>query len=385
MNFTFSTTPKTFFGEGALESASAELAALGKKALIVTGKIITKTGLADKVQKTLSSVGIESAVLNDLPGEPTDIMIMNGVKVFKAENCDFIIGLGGGTPLDTAKAIAAMSVLPGKMIEYKGKELTGNFSPLVLIPTTAGTGSEVTRYFVFTNTETNEKLLFKGDALLPKIAIIDYTYTVSSPLNITLATGMDALCHAIESYTCRKANPITDMFCIDAVKRIFEYLPKACADGNDKEARKNMSFAAYEAGVAINGSPTTIIHGMSRPIGACFHVPHGISNAMLAVECLRAVLEGCYEKFAALGIAIGVAKESDTAKNGAEKFLAALEDLTLQLKVPTLREYGLDLEKFTEMEDKMAGDSVASGSPANCWKVLSKEEQIKIYDTLRAK
>lgn len=385
MNFTFSTTPKTFFGEGALESASAELAALGKKALIVTGKIITKTGLADKVQKILFSVGIESAVFNDLPGEPTDIMIMNGVKVFKAENCDFIIGLGGGTPLDTAKAIAAMSVLPGKMIEYKGKELTGNFSPLVLIPTTAGTGSEVTRYFVFTNTETNEKLLFKGDALLSKIAIIDYTYTVSLPLYITLATGMDALCHAIESYTCRKANPITDMFCIDAVKRIFEYLPKACADGNDKEARKNMSFAAYEAGVAINGSPTTIIHGMSRPIGACFHVPHGISNAMLAVECLRAVLEGCYEKFAALGIAIGVAKESDTAKNGAEKFLAALEDLTLQLKVPTLREYGLDLEKFTEMEDKMAGDSVASGSPANCWKVLSKEEQIEIYETLRKK
>lgn len=385
MNFTFSTTPKTFFGEGALESASAELVALGKKALIVTGKIITKTGLADKVQKTLSSVGIESAVFNDLPGEPTDIMIMNGVKVFKAENCDFIIGLGGGTPLDTAKAIAAMSVLPGKMIEYKGKELTGNFSPLVLIPTTAGTGSEVTRYFVFTNTETNEKLLFKGDALLPKIAIIDYTYTVSSPLNITLATGMDALCHAIESYTCRKANPITDMFCIDAVKRIFEYLPKACADGNDKEARKNMSLAAYEAGVAINGSPTTIIHGMSRPIGACFHVPHGISNAMLAVECLRAVLEGCYEKFAALGIAIEVAKTSDTAKTGAEKFLAALEDLTLQLKVPTLREYGLDLEKFAAMEDKMAGDSVASGSPANCWKVLSKEEQIEIYETLRKK
>jgi len=385
MNFTFSTAPKTFFGEGALESASAELAALGKKALIVTGKIITKTGLADKVQKTLSSVGIESAVFNDLPGEPTDIMIMNGVKVFKTENCDFIIGLGGGTPLDTAKAIAAMSVLSGRIIDYKGKELSGNFAPLVLIPTTAGTGSEVTRYFVFTNTETNEKLLLKGDALLPNIAIIDYTYTISSPLNITLATGMDALCHAIESYTCRKANPITDMFCIDAVKRIFEYLPKACADGNDKEARKNMSFAAYEAGVAINASPTTIIHGMSRPIGACFHVPHGISNAILSVECLRSVLDGCYEKFAALGIAVGVAKESDTAKIGAEKFLAALEDLTMRLKVPTLREYGLDLEKFAVMENKMAGDSVASGSPANCWKVLSKEEQIEIYESLRKK
>ena len=385
MNFSFTTAPKTFFGEGALESAGSELASLGKKALIVTGKIITKTGLADKVQTTLSDNGIESVIFNDLPGEPTDIMIMNGVEVFKSRKCDFIIGLGGGTPLDTAKAIAAMSVLPGKMIDYKGKELSGNFAPLVLIPTTAGTGSEVTRYFVFTNTQTSEKLLYKGDALLPKIAIIDYTYTISSPLSITLATGMDALCHAIESYTCRKANPIIDMFCLDAVKRIFKYLPKACADGNDKEARKNMSFAAYEAGVAINGSPTTIIHGMSRPIGACFHVPHGISNAMLAVECLRAVLDGCYEKFAALGVAIGVAKENEDPKTGAEKFLAALEKLTVELKVPTLREYGLDLEKFAAMEEKMAGDSVASGSPANCWKILSKEEQIAIYDILRKK
>lgn len=385
MNYNFTSVPKVFFGEGALKDAASELSVLGKKALIVTGKVITKTGLTKEVQNILSSLKIESVIFNDLPGEPDDKMIISGVQVFKSENCDFIIGLGGGTPLDTAKAISAMSVLPGKMIDYKGKELNGNFAPLVLIPTTAGTGSEVTRYFVFTNTGTKEKLLFKGDALLPKIAIIDYTYTISSPLSITLATGMDALCHAIESYTCRKANPLTDMYCLDAVKRIFKYLPRACADGNDKEARKNMSLAAYEAGVSINGAPTTIIHGMSRPIGACFHVPHGISNAMLAVECLRAVLDGCYEKFAALALAIGAANESDDPKTGAEKFLAALEKLTIELKVPTLREYGLNLEEFAAMEEKMAGDSVASGSPANCWKVLSKEEQIGIYDILRKK
>ena len=385
MNYNFTSVPKVFFGEGALKDAASELSVLGKKALIVTGKVITKTGLTKEVQNILSSLKIESVIFNDLPGEPDDKMIISGVQVFKSENCDFIIGLGGGTPLDTAKAISAMSVLPGKMIDYKGKELNGNFAPLVLIPTTAGTGSEVTRYFVFTNTGTKEKLLFKGDALLPKIAIIDYTYTISSPLSITLAIGMDALCHVVESYTCRKANPLTDMYCLDAVKRIFKYLPRACADGNDKEARKNMSLAAYEAGVSINGAPTTIIHGMSRPIGACFHVPHGISNAMLAVECLRAVLDGCYEKFAALALAIGAANESDDPKTGAEKFLAALEKLTIELKVPTLREYGLNLEEFAAMEEKMAGDSVSSGSPANCWKVLSKEEQIGIYDILRKK
>jgi len=383
MAFNFTTAPRTIIGEGALEMAAPYLKEFGSKALVVTGKIITKTGLADKVCKTLSGLGIDSVVFNDLPGEPTDVMIMAGVEVFKAEKCDFIIGLGGGTPIDTAKAIAAMAVLPGKMIEYKGKELTGDFAPLVLIPTTAGTGSEVTRYFVYTNTETDEKLLYKGDGLLPKIAIIDYTYTISSPRSITLATGMDALCHAVESYTCRKANPVTDMYALDAVKRIFKYLPAACEDGDDKTARENMAIAAYEAGVAINGSPTTIIHGMSRPIGAVFHVPHGISNAMLAVECLRAVLEGCYEKFAELGVAAGVCNKDDEPKAAAEKFLDALQSLTKQLKVPTLREYGLDMEKFAAMEDKMAGDSVASGSPANCWKILTKEEQIAIYDKLR--
>ncbi len=385
MNYSFKSVPKIFFGEGALKDAASELSVLGKKALIVTGKVITKTGLTKEVQNILSSLKIESVIFNDLPGEPDDKMIISGVQVFKSENCDFIIGLGGGTPLDTAKAISAMAVLPGKMIDYKGKELNGNFAPLVLIPTTAGTGSEVTRYFVFTNTGTNEKLLYKGDSLLPKFAIIDYNYTISAPESITMATGMDALCHAVESYTCRKANPVTEMYCLDAIKRIFKYLPIACKDGLNKEARENMSLAAYEAGVAINGAPTTIIHGMSRPIGACFHVPHGISNAMLAVECLRAVLEGCYEKFAQLAVSIGVTEKECDPKEGAEKFLEALEALTKELKVPTLREFGIDLQKFAAMEEKMAGDSVASGSPANCWKVLSKEEQIRIYDTLREK
>ncbi len=383
--FNFTTAPRTIVGEGALEQAAPYLKEFGKKALIVTGKIITKTGLASKVQNVLKELGIDSVLYNDLPGEPDDLMIYAGVKVFKDEKCDFIIGLGGGTPLDTAKAVAAMAVLPGKLIDYFGKEMKGDFAPLVLIPTTAGTGSEVTKYIVYTDTPTNSKLLIKGDALLPKIAIIDYTYTLTAPTSITVNTGMDALAHAVESYTCKKCNPVTDIFCLDAVKRIFKYLPIAAKDGSNKEARENMALAAYEAGVAINTSPTTIVHGMSRPIGALFHVPHGISNAMLIVECLRGVLEGCYDKFAQLGIEIGAANITDKPNVAAEKFLEALEVFTKELKVPTLREYGIDLEEFAAKEEKMASDSVASGSPANCYKVLTKEEQIKIYDILRNK
>ena len=385
MSFNFTCAPRTIFGEGALETAAPYIADFGKKALIVTGKIITKTGLAAKVQDVLSVRGISSVIFNDLPGEPDDKMIDAALYVFKSEKCDFIIGLGGGTPLDTAKAVAAMAVLPGKLSDFTGKEMSGDFAPLVLIPTTAGTGSEATKFFVYTDTATDAKLLMKGDALLPKLAVIDYTYTISSPVSITVATGMDALTHAVEAYTSKKANPVTDIYCLDAIKRIFKYLPVAAKDGNDRTAREQMALAAYEAGVCINNSSVTLVHGMSRPIGALFHVPHGISNAMLITECLRFALdgEGAEERFAKIALEIGEAEKSDSTSAASKKFLDALERLTKTLSVPSLREYGIDLEKFAAVEEKMASDALASGSPANTRKAISKEDIIAIYDRLR--
>lgn len=378
---TITSVPKVYIGEGALKDALPEISKMGKKALIVTGKIITKTGLTSTVQEMLKSVEIESCVYNDLPGEPDDVMINKGTAIYKEEKCDFIIGLGGGTPLDTAKAIAAMSVLPGKLADYAGKEMKGDFPPLVLIPTTAGTGSETTKFFVYTETSTDAKLLMKGEDLLPDVAVIDYTYTISSPLGITVATGMDALTHAVEAYTSKKANPVTDMYCLDAIKRIFEYLPKAAIDGNDKKAREEMAFAAFEAGVCINNSSVTIVHGMSRPIGALFHVPHGISNAMLIGECLSWALDGTYERFAAIARCIGKTSASDD-KCAALDFISALKDLMHTLKIPTLKEYGIDRSEFKKVEEKMAGDAIASGSPSNTRKVPTKEDIVKIYEKL---
>lgn len=385
INFNFTSAPCTIFGEGALKKASPYFNRFGKKALIVTGKIITKSGLTSQVQNMLSELGIESVVFNDLPGEPDDIMINNGIKVYKDEECDFIIGLGGGTPLDSAKAIAAMSVLPGKLADYAGKEMSGAFPPLVLIPTTAGTGSEVTKFLVFTDTATDAKLLLKGEDLLPDLAIIDYNFTISSPETITIATGMDALTHAIEAYTSKRANAMTDMICVDAVKRIFENIKLVVENPQNKSAREQMSLAAYESGICINNSSVTLVHGMSRPIGALFHVPHGISNAMLLVECLRFALDGAKEKFADLGRAIGAASYSDDDDKASVSFLYALQDLTMALKIPSLREYGIDLEKFENSEEKMAQDAIASGSPGNTCKVVTKEDIVSIYEILRKK
>lgn len=373
---------KIAIGEGSLKNSMGEISKMGKKALIVTGKIITKTGLVANVQELLSAAGIASCVFNDLEGEPDDLMINAGLSVYKNEKCDFVIGLGGGTPLDTAKAIAAMSVLPGELYDYVGKEMSGSFPPMVLIPTTAGTGSEATKFFVYTDTKTQAKLLMKGDDLLPDLAVIDYTYSVSSPKSVTIATGMDALTHAIEAYTSKKANFITDMYCIDAIKRIFKNLPIVAKDGDNKTAREEMAVAAFEAGIAINNSSVTLVHGMSRPIGAMFHVPHGISNAMLLVECMKFALDGALERFGKLAVEIGAEKETESDKEKAKKFLAALEELAKVLEIPTLAEYGIDREKFKAVEEKMALDSLKSGSPSNTRKEVTLEDEIAIYERL---
>ena len=386
MSFNFTCAPRTIFGEGALETAAPYIADFGKKALIVTGKIITKTGLAAKVQDVLSVRGISSVVFNDLPGEPDDKMIDAALSVFKSEKCDFIIGLGGGTPLDTAKAVAAMAVLPGKLSDYTGKEMSGDFAPLVLIPTTAGTRSEATKFFVYTDTATDAKLLMKGDALLPKLAVIDFTYTISSPVSITVATGMDALTHAVEAYTSKKANPVTDIYCLDAIKRIFKYLPAAAKDGNDRTAREQMALAAYEAGVCINNSSVTLVHGMSRPIGAGKTTVFNLVSGFYVPSEGSIVFDG--QKLNGLrphkiAEEIGEAEKTDSPSCASKKFLGALERLTKTLEVPSLREYGIDLEKFEASEEKMASDALASGSPANTRKAVSKDDIIAIYDRLR--
>ncbi|MBP5185217.1 MAG: iron-containing alcohol dehydrogenase, partial [Lachnospiraceae bacterium] len=226
------------------------------------------------------------------------------------------------------------------------------------------------------------KMLLKGPCLMPGIAVIDPAFTLTAPPKITAATGLDALCHATEAFTSRKATVLADTQALSAVKRIFEYLPIAFHDGSNVKAREEMSVAALEAGVAFNNSSVTIIHGMSRPIGALFHVPHGISNAMLIGEALSFALPGAYDRFAVLGRAIGAATPSDPDEKAAEKYLERLVALTKELEIPTLEEYGIDREKFFASIDKMAEDAMASGSPGNTIREVTKEDIVEIYKKL---
>lgn len=369
-------------GSGALNMAEETLKGLGKKALIVTDKVMIQLGNCAKVEAALKNQGVDYAIYSEIVGEPTDVMIENGLKVYKEEGCDFLVALGGGSPIDSMKAIGSLVVNGGNISDYMGKIIDVEMPPLVAIPTTAGTGSEATQFTIITDTKKDIKMLLKGKVLMPSLAIIDPQFTMTAPPKITAATGLDALCHAVEAYTSRKAQTLSDTFAMSAVKRIFKYLPVAFKDGQNEEARVQMSVAALEAGIAFNNASVTIIHGMSRPIGALFHVAHGLSNAMLLKECLTFALEGAYDRFAELGRAVGVASDADSDKEASEKFLAAVEAIVKELETPTLAEFGIDKEEFFKVIDKMAFDAMDSGSPQNTMREVTEEDVKQIYRNL---
>ena len=378
----FKTPEYTLIGSKALEEAEPYLKKCGKKALIVTGKHVVLSDMMAELKKALEEIGIAYFVFDGITGEPTNVMIDEGIAAYKENGCDFCIGIGGGSPLDSAKAIAAMITNEGKIADYNGKVIEKPIPPVVAIPTTAGTGSEATQFTVITDVEKDIKMLLKGGYLVPKIAIVDPAYTYSAPKSITAATGMDALTHAIEAYTSRKALPVTDTLAVSAVKRIMKYLPAAYKDGSDEKARYEMSVASYEAGICINNSTVTLVHGMSRPIGALFHVAHGISNAMLLTKCLAFALDGAYEKFANLGREIGAATAEDDDKTASEKFIEALNEICKICEIPTLLEYGIPKDEFFAHMEKMAHDALTSGSPGNTMKPISEQDIIEIYKKL---
>lgn len=373
---------KVVTGENALKDAEQFLKSYGKKALIVTDSVMVQLGNCAKVEEALNNQGVAYVVYAEINGEPTDIMIEKGLELYKKENCDFLIAVGGGSPIDSMKAIGALATNGGSISDYMGKVIEKEIPPTVAIPTTAGTGSEATQFTIITDTKNDIKMLLKGPVLMPSLAINDPQFTMTAPNFITAATGLDALTHAVESYTSRKAQPLSDVFAVSAVKRIFKYLPIAYKDGSNMEAREQMAIAALEAGVAFNNASVTVIHGMSRPIGALFHIAHGLSNAMLLKEGIGYVLDGAYDRFGMLGREICVATEADSDEVASKKFLEALDNIVKELETPTLAEKGVDKDAFFAAIDKMATDAIASGSPGNTRKDLTAEDLKVIYKKL---
>lgn len=378
MAYGFSIPNCILYGANALDDAVSWFTTRGTNALIVTDETMVKLGNVSLVTALLEQAGLSSVVFSDVNAEPTDEVVRAGVACFRAHGCDMIVALGGGSPIDTMKAIALSVATNRDIDDFMGETYSGPVCPLAAIPTTAGTGSEATQFTIITDTARDIKMLLTGSSLLPELAVVDPRFTVTAPPGVTAATGIDALCHAVEAYTSRKAQPLSDTFALSAIKRIWGNLLTCYHEPSHLGARTQLALAATEAGIAFNNASVTIIHGMSRPIGALFHVPHGLSNAMLMEPCLSFALDGAYERFAAIARSCGLSDAADD-QAAAQDFMAELHRLLDALAIATPQEYGINRKEYEAAIPKMAADALASGSPGNTIKDVSVEDMEELY------
>ena len=354
-----------------------------KKPLIITDQMMVELGYASKIQENLKAINIYADIFADTIPEPTVASIQAGVNKIKSTDYDCIIALGGGSPIDSAKAIGILGKFGGVMRDYKFPRMVSESGvPIVAIPTTAGTGSEVTRFTIIADETTDEKMLCVGRGFMPSVALIDYELTLSLPQRATADTGIDALTHAMEAYVGKKANPYSDVRAIAAMRLPGPNLRRVYHDGKDIEAREKMMLGATLAGIAFSNASVALVHVMSRPIGAFYHVPHGLSNAMLLPAVTEFSLPSAIKRYADCSRAMGVALSEENDEIANQKLLSELVAINEELNVPTPREFGINETDFMNNLEVMAKQAIASGSPGNNPRVPEVHEIIDIYKLL---
>lgn len=379
------TLPRTLaVGGGTLQQLPDILASLQcRRALLVTDAVMVRLGHAERIRHLLQASGMECEVFADTVPEPTAASIEAGVAMARQGSFDTVIALGGGSPIDSAKAIAVMGRHGGKIRDYSFPRLVDAPGlPIIAIPTTAGTGSEMTRFTIITDEANDEKLLCIGTAFVPVAAVVDYELTLTLPARTTADTGIDAMTHAIEAYVSRKASPFSDSQALAAMRLIGPNLKTVYLDGGNRAAREAMMLGATLAGMAFSASSVALVHGMSRPIGAFFHVPHGLSNAMLLPAVTAYSLPAAPGRYADCARALGFADAGDDDARANDRLLDALCDINATLQVPTPASHGIDRQRFLDVRQTMASQALASGSPANNPRVPSQEEIEALYASL---
>jgi len=371
-------------GAGASKEAGNILRSLDcNRPLIVTDKMMVQLGYVAILQDSLKGASIDSDIFDNTVPEPTVSSIQEGVDKVRDGNYDSIIAIGGGSPIDSAKAIAILGKYGGVMRDYKFPRVVNEPGlPIVAIPTTAGTGSECTKVTIITDETNDEKMLCVGIGFMPTAALVDYSLTLSLPARTTADTGIDALTHAMEAYVSKKASIYSDSQAIAAMKLIAPNLRKSFHDGSDRRAREQMMLGATLAGVAFSNASVALVHGMSRPIGAFYHVPHGLSNAMLLPMVTEYSIPAAAERYADCARAMGVASEDDTDAVANSKLMDELYAINEELQVPTPEQFGIDRDHFFNNLPVMAEQALASGSPGNNPRVPSADEIIEIYRKL---
>ncbi|TYP66824.1 iron-containing alcohol dehydrogenase [Stutzerimonas stutzeri] len=371
-------------GAGVSQQIVSVLQNLGcKRPLIVTDRMMVELGYVARISETLAKADIPSDCFADTLPEPTAASIRAGVEMVRAGSYDSIIALGGGSPIDSAKAIGILGKFGGEMRDYRfPRDVSEAGLPLIAIPTTAGTGSEATRFTIITDETSDEKMLCAGLGFMPVAALIDYELTLSLPPRVTADTGIDALTHAIEAYVSRKASLYSDSQALEAMRLLGPNLRAAYHEPGNRQAREAMMLGATLAGIAFSNASVALVHGMSRPIGAFFHVPHGLSNAMLLPAITAFSIPAAPERYADCARAMGMAAQTDSVEAANEKLLAELRAINRELQVPSPEQFGITRERFFELRETMAKQALASGSPGNNPRVPTEAEIIDLYETV---
>ncbi len=377
----FRVPPAVHFGENAAAEAGPEALRLGgSKALVVTDKILMGSGTVQPVIDSLKKAGVGTEIFDGVDAEPTLDHVEQGLSRLGKTGCDVLVAVGGGSPIDAAKAVAVMKTNPGRIQDYMGLgKVNKPGLPLIAVPTTAGTGSEATVYTIITDTEKSVKMLIGSPFLMPAAALVDPLLTLKMPRGVTAATGLDALIHAIEAYVSVKAQPMSDVMALSAIRLLSEYLPQAWANPDNIEARTQTMLGALQAGIAFSNASVALVHGMSRPIGANFHVAHGISNAALLSVVMEFSLMGAPRRYADIARAMGLSVDGLSALDAARRGAEAVRGMIEQMKIPGLTGLGVSREKLEPLVSKMADDAIVSGSPGNNPRKPTKEEIIDLY------
>jgi alcohol dehydrogenase class IV len=380
-NFEFRIPQRILYGIGCYKKIAELIKEMNaENILLVTGKKVIEMNYMKEIINSIKNMNINIEIFNEIPKEPEMDFVYNGLKIYEENNCELVLAIGGGSIIDTAKGIALLATNGGSLRDYEGLEkIPKPQAPLIAVPTTAGTGSEVTKFTVITDTERKRKMLIGSVNIIPKIAIVDPLLTISMPQDITMSTGMDALTHAIEAYISIKAQPITDLLAIEAIKLISKYLRRAWANGEDIEARDKVMLGSLLAGLAFSNSSVALVHGMARPLGAYFNIPHGLSNAILLPHVMEFTYISNPEKFMNIALCMNEKIEGLSIIKAAKFSINAVKKLCKDIQVPSLKDIGIKEEELNKLAPKMAEEAIASGSPANNPRKASIEEIIEIY------
>ena len=369
----------SYFGTGAREVLAEEIKNRGyKKVLVVTDKSLFDCGVTTKVTDVLDKAKIAYSVYSDVKPNPTKANVWDGLKACKTAQADVIVAVGGGSSIDTAKAIGIIMTNPDKedIVSLEGAVNTKNKSlPIIALPTTAGTAAEVTINYVITDEDREVKMVCVDPHDIPVLAIIDTELMASMPKSIAASTGMDALTHAVEGYITKAHNTMSDMFHMQAIKLIFEYLPAAVND-KDEEAVEKMGLAQYIAGMGFSNVGLGIVHSMAHQLGAVYDTPHGLANAILLPTVMRFNGEVCYERFREILIALGVDAKSMNKDEVINKFVEMIEDLSRKVGITqTVKDTGCREEDLEMLAQKAMNDACRPGNPRE----VTKEDFIELF------